>query len=95
MHIVLGSLLLLLGATGATVVTRALEERGQAILAVPANVPMGLLIGAGAALVRGSDLPEAMLAGAVLVPVAGALLGRRRPRRGALDGEEADRDRLA
>jgi hypothetical protein len=79
-HVVLGSALLFLGAAGATTVTRALEERRQALLAVPANVPMGLLIGAGAALVRGWDLTGSMITGAVLVPVVGALAGLRRGR---------------
>lgn len=95
MHVVLGSVLLLLGAAGATAVTRALEERRQAVLAIPANIPMGLLIGAGAALVRGWDLVGSMLAGAVLVPVVGALLGLRRGPRRRRDGQEVDGDRLA
>lgn len=86
MHVVVGSLLLVLGAAGATAVTRTFEERGEARLAVPANAPMGLLMGAGAALLRGWDLVGSMVAGAVIVPFVGAAVRyveARRRRAGA------------
>lgn len=80
---VLGVVLALLGATGATLSAR---DGGRP---TPGRVlrlaPFGVLVGAGAALVRGWDLGATALVGAVLVPLV-ALLGdlraaRRRARR--------------
>lgn len=80
----LGGLLLVIGAGGATVMARSFEDRGRAT-AVPLRlVPFGILIGAGASLIRGWDLAASILVGAVLVPVVGVvtrLLEVRRHRR--------------
>jgi len=82
--IVIGAVLLLLGAVGATVSQRGLEERGRASLAPLGLVPFGILMGAGAALIRGWDLWTSILVGAVVVPlvgVVGRLIEVRRRRR--------------
>ncbi len=70
--VVLGVALVLIGATGATMTQRHLDATGRSRLALLALVPYGVLIGAGAALVRGWDLAAALVVGAVLVPVVGA-----------------------
>jgi uncharacterized membrane protein YhaH (DUF805 family) len=85
---VVGVVLVLLGATGATVTQRRLDAEGRSALALLALVPFGVLIGAGAALARGWDLTISLVVGAVLVPVVGALgrlleVRRRRRRRGS------------
>ena len=82
--IVVGALLVLVGATGATLTQRHLDATGRSRLALLALVPYGVLIGAGAALVRGWDLTAALVVGALLVPLVGAagrLLEVRRARR--------------
>lgn len=84
MEAVVGAVLLVIGAVGATVTTQQLERSGRGRIAPLAVAPMGVLIGAGAALIRGWDLLGSMLVGAVLVPVVGAavqLLELRRRRR--------------
>jgi CHASE2 domain-containing sensor protein len=84
-EVVVGALLLLLGAVGATVTARRLEEQGRMPVGLLAVAPMGLLIGAGAALVRGWDLVASMLLGAVAVPLVATVarvLEVRRTRRG-------------
>lgn len=90
----LGGALLLLGAVGATVTARSLEDRGRGT-AVPLRlVPFGILIGAGAASIRGWDLAAAILVGAVLVPVVSVvtrLLEVRRHRRRRDAGERGVR----
>jgi hypothetical protein len=80
----IGVILLLLGAFGASAVHRRQEGRPSAprLLAL---APFGILIGAGAALVRGWDLGLSAVAGALVVLVV-ALGGdvwaaRRRSRR--------------
>lgn len=73
MAVVIGVLLVALGAVGATVTQRWLEDRGRARVAPLFLAPHGVLIGAGAAIARSWDLVPAMLAGAVLIPVVGAL----------------------
>lgn len=87
--VVVGVVLVAIGAIGATVTQRRLDEAGRTRWALLALVPFGVLIGAGAALVRGWDLTAAVVVGAVLVPLVGAL-GRwfevrraRRSRRGS------------
>jgi len=84
--LVLGLLLVGLGATGATVTQRRFEREGRSQRAPLWLVPFGVLVGAGAALVRGWDLAGSMVAGAVLVPLVGAISRllevRRRKRRG-------------
>lgn len=71
--IVLGVALLVLGAVGATVTQRGLEDRGRAILAPLTLVPFGILMGAGAAMIRGWDLWTSILVGAVVVPLVGVI----------------------
>ena len=72
-EIAIGAMLLLLGAVGATVSQRGLERRGRATLAPLGLVPFGILMGAGAAMMRGWDLWVSMAVGAVVVPVVGAV----------------------
>ncbi len=85
-----GALLLLLGAVGATRAQRVLESTGRGRWVPLALVPYGVLIGGGAALIRGWALGWAMLVGALVVPVVG-IVGRyvqvrRRARRTGRDG---------
>lgn len=81
-----GGTMLLLGAAGATVTQRRLEADGRARTAPLWLVPFGVLVGAGAAMVRGWDLWAAIVVGAVVVPLVG-VVGRlwevRRARRRA------------
>jgi hypothetical protein len=82
--VLIGVALLAVGAVGATVVQRRLEQEGRATVAPLFLVPFGVLIGAGAALIRGWDLLPSLLVGAVLVPlvgVAGRYVELRRRRR--------------
>jgi hypothetical protein len=65
---VIGVALLLLGALGATVVHRRQQGR-PGVPSIPAHAPVGGLIGAGAALVRGWDLGLSAVAGALVVLV--------------------------
>jgi hypothetical protein len=84
--LVMGVALVLVGATGATVTQRHLDRTGRSRQALLALVPFGVLVGAGAALVRGWDLTASLVVGAVLLPVVGALgrlLEVRRARRAA------------
>lgn len=82
--LVIGVALLLLGAAGAGVVHRRQHGR-PAPTGLLALAPFGVLIGAGAALVRGWDLGLSAVAGAmavVVVALAGDVLdARRRARR--------------
>ena len=74
-----GVALVLLGATGATVLGRG-GGRPTALRFLPL-VPFGVLIGAGAALVRGWDLAATAVVGAALVPavaLGGDVLAARR-----------------
>lgn len=71
--LVVGLALVALGAVGATVVSRHAEWMGSATTLPLRLVPFGVLVGAGASLVRGWDLGVSMLAGAVLVPAVGAV----------------------
>lgn len=82
--LLVGVALVLLGATGATLTQRHLDHTGRSRRALLALVPFGVLVGAGAALVRGWDLTASLVVGAVLLPVVGALgrlLEVRRARR--------------
>lgn len=71
--IAIGAALLVLGAVGATVSQRGLEQRGRATLAPLSLVPFGILMGAGAAMIRGWDLWVSMAVGAVVVPLVGVI----------------------
>jgi len=89
--VLLGVALVVLGALGASLAHRApsrpTPRRSLGL------VPFGVLIGAGAALVRGWDLLASVVAGALLIPLVGAAgdvlaarrtarSGRRRPQDG-------------
>jgi hypothetical protein len=86
--VVLGLVLLAVGAVGASLVHRTAGRPTP--LRVLALAPFGVLIGAGAALVRGWDLLAAVAAAAVLVPLVGVggdvLAARRRARAGHRPG---------
>ena len=71
--IVVGVVLVALGATGATITQRRLEDADRATVAPLFLIPFGVLIGAGASFARGWSLGSAMLVGAVVVPAIGAL----------------------
>lgn len=79
----LGLLLVALGATGATLLGRDPGRPTPSRLVRLA--PFGVLVGAGAALVRGWDLGATVALGAVLVPLVAlggdVLAARRRARR--------------
>jgi len=81
--------LVVVGAVGATMTQRHLDNTGRSRWALLALVPYGVLVGAGASLVRGWDLISSLVVGAVLLPLVGAL-GRlvevRRSRRAARRG---------
>jgi len=82
--VVVGAALVVLGAVGATVTQRRLEAEGRARMAPLWLIPFGVLIGAGAAMVRGWDLWVAIIVGAVVIPlvgVVGRLWERHRTRR--------------
>ena len=85
MAIVVGLVLVLLGAASASAVTKNLERSGRLRWLPLALVPPGVLIGAGAATARDWDLWGTILAGAIVVPLAGMAFvvarHRRRSRR--------------
>lgn len=84
MDLAVGLVLVLLGAFGASATARTLDERGRGRAVPVAVAPMGVLVGAGAALVRGWDPVGSMVSGAVLLPLVAAvvrLLEARRRRR--------------
>jgi hypothetical protein len=72
LEVVVGVLLVVAGAVGASVTQRRFEREGRAAQAPLWLVPFGILIGAGAALARGWDLLASMAVGAVLIPLVGA-----------------------
>jgi hypothetical protein len=80
---VVGVALLLLGASGAGAVHRRQHGRPGPV-GVLALAPFGVLVGAGAALVRGWDLGLSAVAGALVVAVVAVggdvLAARRRVR---------------
>ena len=81
-----GVALVAVGAVAATITQRRLESEGRATTAPLWLLPFGVLIGAGAAIARGWNLPASMAVGAVLIPVVGAVgryLEVRRRRRAA------------
>jgi hypothetical protein len=69
----IGVVLLAVGAVGATVTQRRMDTEGRSTRAPLFLVPFGILMGAGAALIRGWDLTAAIVAGAIVVPFVGAL----------------------
>lgn len=66
-------MLVVLGATGATLASRPSRPGGPGWALVLRLVPFGVLVGAGAAMVRGWDLGVSLVAGALLVPAVGAV----------------------
>lgn len=74
MDVAIGLVLVVLGAFGASATARTLQERGRARVVPLAVAPMGVLVGAGAALVRGWDLVGSMVAGATLLPLVAAVV---------------------
>jgi hypothetical protein len=72
--VVVGLVLVLLGATGATAVARGFDTSGQPARVPLRLVPFGILIGGGAALVRGWDLGVGVLVGAVAIPVVATVV---------------------
>ncbi len=83
-----GAVLLLLGATGAGMVHRRQQGRPGPV-SVIALAPFGILIGAGAALVRGWDLGLSAVSGALavmLVALLGDVLAARRRARSRRSG---------
>jgi hypothetical protein len=89
--VVLGVLLVVLGALGASLT----QGRGgrPTLRRVLGLVPFGVLIGAGSALVRGWDIGVSLAAGALLVPLVGVmgdvLSARRRARLSRRGGRRA------
>lgn len=84
-----GLALVVVGAVGATMTQRHLDDTGRSRWALLALVPYGVLVGAGASLVRGWDLVSSLLVGAVLLPLVGAvgrLVEVRRARRASRRG---------
>ena len=80
MPVVVGAALLLLGATGAGMVQRRQQGRPGPV-SVLSLAPFGVLIGAGASLVRGWDLGLSAVAGAlavIVVALGGDVLAARR-----------------
>lgn len=71
--LVVGIVLVVIGAVGATMTQRRLDAEGRSTQAPLWLVPFGVLIGAGASMARGWDLVASMVVGAILVPVVGAL----------------------
>ncbi len=68
-----GVVLIVLGALGATVTQRRLEAAHRGRLVPVLLVPYGVLMGGGAAFVRGWDLALSMLIGGVFVPLVGVV----------------------
>lgn len=88
--VVVGFLALVLGVIGAGVTQRRLERSGRGRWVPLLLVPHGVLVGGGAALVRGWAVALSMTVGAVAIPIA-AILGRawevRRSGHGGRSGE--------
>lgn len=84
--VLVGLLLLVLGATGATAVARTFDVTDHPARVPLRLIPFGILIGAGAALVRDWDLGVGLVVGGVVVPLVGTVarimeVRRRRWRR--------------
>ena len=77
MEVVVGVALALVGATAATVIARTMAPHGRGPRLAVAVAPTGLLIGAGAALVRGDALLPSALLGLAVVGLVGLVAGLR------------------
>lgn len=77
MEVVVGVVLVLVGATAATAIARVMEPRGRGPRLAAAVAPTGVLIGAGAALARGWDLLPSALLGVLLVGLVALASGMR------------------
>lgn len=86
--VLIGLVLLVLGAVGATAVGRTFDVTDHPGRVPLRLVPFGVLIGGGAALVRDWDLLVGVVVGATLVPAVGtaARLWEVRRRRWRRDG---------
>ena len=84
METLVGVVLLVLGAAGASAIARTLADRVRGPLLAVAVAPAGVLVGTGAALARGWDLVPSAVVGVVLVALLGLTTGLRvqAPRRG-------------
>lgn len=83
--LVVGLVLVGVGAAAATVTQRRFEDARRAVWAPLAVVPFGVLMGAGAAVARGWDLWLSAAVGAIVVPLVGVIgrLVEVRRRRGS------------
>jgi len=91
--VALGVLLVAIGAFGASRMPEAGPGGPRRLRVLAGLIPFGLLIGAGAALVRGDALVPAMVAGALVVPFVGLVAQRvraRRPGRAPGAGDASD-----
>jgi uncharacterized membrane protein YhaH (DUF805 family) len=71
--LVVGLLLVGVGAAAATVTQRRFEDARRTVWAPLAIVPFGVLMGAGAAIARGWDLWLSAAVGAIVVPLVGVI----------------------
>ena len=82
MEVAVGVALVVLGAVAASTIARSPSDRLRGPVLAVAVAPTGILIGAGAALVRGWDPVASAGVGAVLVGLLALATGLRlRPRR--------------
>lgn len=89
--VVVGAAALVLGVVGAGMTQRRLERAGRGRWVPLLLVPHGVLVGGGAALIRGWVLPLSMIIGAAAIPIA-AIAGRAwEVRRAARTGTGSDR----
>ena len=85
-EVVVGIVLVVLGAAGASAIARTLSPRVQGLRLGLAVAPAGVLVGAGAALVRGWDLLGSAVVGAVAVTALAFVTGLRVSPRGRRGG---------
>jgi hypothetical protein len=81
-EVVVGIVLVVLGAAGASAIARTLSSRLHGLRLALAVAPAGVLVGAGAALVRGWDLLGSAAVGAVVVAALAFATGLRVSPRG-------------
>jgi hypothetical protein len=76
-EVVVGVGLVVLGAAGASAIARSLAPRVRGPRLALAVAPAGVLVGTGAALVRGWDAVASAVVGAVLVALLALVTGLR------------------